>query len=273
MVKVGAIIQARLGSERLPNKALLPLPFGGGPALLAHVVNRAKPVTGVHEVIVATTMRTTDEAIYSFCMANNHNCYRGSEDDVLDRFVKAAEMYQLDVVVRLTGDNPFISPETIESVVQQHIQGEVDYSITEGLPLGTNIEVISYTALERAAKEATEQADREHVTPYIRRNSSFKKQTLNYSSVIKDLRLTVDYPSDYALASLIYNKLYKEDSLFTLKAIENLVQQNPWLIAVNVHNTQRTAFASEVEEFQEAQEVLKTGGFTRVLEKLQQLSK
>ena len=273
MVKVGAIIQARLGSERLPNKALLPLPFSGGPSILEHVVFRAKAATGIDEVIVATTEKVTDNAISDFCGQNDIIYYRGSENDVLDRFYKAAVHSNLDVIIRLTADNPFISPETIEKAVQQHVAAGVDYTITEGLPLGTNIEVISFTGLERAANVATELADREHVTPYIRRENNFKKQTVSFDSPIRDLRLTVDYPSDYALASLIYDKLFTEGKSFDLEAIQGLLLLQPWLKSVNESNTQRAAFSSETEEYQEATKMLKKGGFTRTLEKLKEVLK
>ncbi|WP_162426542.1 cytidylyltransferase domain-containing protein [Pontibacter pudoricolor] len=268
MVRVGAIIQARLGSERLPNKAMLPLPFSGGPALLQHVLNRARAATIVNEVIVATTENEADDAIERFCNIQSILCFRGNEQDVLDRFIKAATNYNLDIIVRLTADNPFISPETINKAVQQHIQESADYTITEGLPLGTNIEVISYSALKQAANQATEQADREHVTPYIRREAGFKKLTLPFDSPLKPLRLTVDYPSDYALASLLYEKLYATDPLFGFDELIEILQQNPWLKEVNAGNKQRTAFADEADEMQQAKQLLQKAGFTRVLGKL-----
>jgi len=268
MVKIGAIIQARLGSERLPNKALLPLPFSGGPSLLQHVVNRAKAATIVDEVIVATTEKAVDNAIESFCKDQAIVCFRGDEQDVLDRFVKAAANYNLDIIVRLTGDNPFISPETINATVQQHLNQGADYTITEGLPLGINIEVIAFSALELAARNATEPADREHVTPYIRRETGFKRLTIPFDFPVKDLRLTVDYPSDYALASLLYEKLYAPEHLFGFEEIINLLQQNLWLKDVNAGNTQRTAFADEADELQQAKQLLQKAGFTRVLTKL-----
>jgi spore coat polysaccharide biosynthesis protein SpsF len=268
MVKVGAIIQARLGSERLPNKAMLPLPFSGGPALLEHVVNRAKAATIVDEVIIATTENKVDDAIEQFCNDQTIVCFRGSEQDVLDRFIKAAANYNLDIIVRLTGDNPFIEPETINTAVQQHVQEKADYTITENLPLGTNIEVISFGALKQAAQKATEATEREHVTPYIRREPGFKRLTIPFDFPLKSLRLTVDYPSDYALASLLYEKLYALNPLFEFDEIVAVLQQNPWLKEVNAGNTQRTAFADEADEMQQAKQLLQKAGFTRVLGKL-----
>ena len=269
MVKVGAIIQVRLGSERLPSKALLPLPFGGGPSLLEHVVARARAAGRLQEVIVATTENAADDAIEAFCSSYAIACFRGSKDNVLDRFLQAAHQYQLDVVVRMTGDNPFVIPETIDQAVQAHLDKEVDYTITEGLPLGTNVEVVSFSALERAAAEATEAADREHVTPFIRREAGFARQSIAYTSPISSLRLTVDYPSDYALASLLYERLYQAGHIFTHADIAGLLEQHPWLYGVNAENTQRKAFASEEEELSAARAMLQAGGFTRTLQKLQ----
>ncbi|GHA61413.1 cytidylyltransferase domain-containing protein [Pontibacter akesuensis] len=265
MVKVGAIIQARLGSERLPNKALLPLPFGGGPSLLQHVVNRAKAASSEYHVIVATSATAADDQIQQLCEQEQIHCFRASLDDVLARFSDAAEKYKLDVVIRLTGDNPFIFPKKIELAVTEHLKSGAAYTLTEGLPLGTNLEVISASALLQAAAEATEPDDREHVTPYIRRTESFRKHTIHFESDLKALRLTVDYPSDYALASMLYEKLSVTDPNFGLDQLEQLLRDHPWLLHVNSQNTQRMAFASEKEELAEARKVLQQRGFTRVL--------
>jgi spore coat polysaccharide biosynthesis protein SpsF len=273
MVTVGAIIQARLGSERLPNKALLPLPFSNGPTLLWHVAARAKAAQSIATVLVATTENTTDNAIYTFCQKSQINCFRGSEDDVLTRFYTAAQKYKLDVVVRLTGDNPFIMPATLDEAVIKHIAAGVDYTLTEGLPLGTNIEVVSFSALERAARMATEAADREHVTPYIRREQGFKTQRVTYTSALSTLRLTVDYPSDFALANLLYDRLYDQNKLFNFTDIEELLQEHGWLTNVNTQNQQRQAFATEADEFSSAAKTLQEGGYNRVLQKLQEVLK
>lgn len=269
----GAIIQVRLGSERLPNKALLPLPFSGGPALLEHVVQRASATPGLEKVIIATTDEPADDGIALFCKGLGIACYRGATDNVLERFFHAAKAHSLDVIVRLTGDNPFISPETIAFALQQHKAAGVDYTITEGLPLGTNIEVVGLDALARAAEKATEKADKEHVTPFIRRKKGYRRQTLKIASPLSSLRLTVDYPSDYALASMLYDRLYQADSSFDFAAIERLLQENPWLSGINPLNSQRKAFASEKEELEEAGQVLQRGGFTRALQLLKEAKK
>jgi len=273
MVKVGAIIQVRLGSERLPNKALLPLPFSGGPTLLQHVVSRAKAARSIATVIVATTENPADDAIHTYCRNHQIECYRGPENDVLKRYATAAKRYQLDVVVRLTGDNPFVMPSYIDEAVAKHMAVDMDYTITEGLPLGTNIEVVAYSALERAANKAIEPADREHVTPYIRREHDFKRQVVTYDSPISELRLTVDYPSDYAMANLLYDRLYQQDSHFDYDGIEALLEEHRWLAQINPHNQQRKSFASDADEFESAIKTLKEGGYNRVLHKLKEVLK
>ncbi|MCJ8166372.1 glycosyltransferase family protein [Pontibacter sp. E15-1] len=267
MVRAGAIIQARLGSERLPNKVLLPLPFNGGPTMLEHIVARAAAATGLSKVVVATTDHPVDDAVQHLCITNQITCFRGSSENVLARFIDTAKAHELDVIIRLTGDNPFVSPEIIAHTLQQHVASAVDYTTTEGLPLGMNVEVVQLNALIKAAQGAKEPLDKEHVTSFIRRANDFEKQTVKFESSCKSLRLTVDYPSDYALASLIYAKLYKSDCLenFMLTDIEKLLQENQWLYEVNSHHTQRIAFASESQEFKEAEKILQLGGFSRVL--------
>ncbi|WP_299701107.1 glycosyltransferase family protein [uncultured Pontibacter sp.] len=269
MVKVGAIIQVRLGSERLPGKALLPLPFSGGPSLLEHVVANACSAQSLHQTIIATTTRSADDAIKAFCSEMEIPCLRGSADDVLERFRQTAHSYELDVIVRLTGDNPFVMPETIDRAVEQLQQTNSDYIITTGLPLGTNVEVFTRQALEKAAIQATATADREHVTPFIRREAGFNIRTIHCDSAISQLRLTVDYPTDYALAAMLFERLWKPGRPVTHNAISELLQENPWLREINAANSQRQVFVTEEEEMTEAKKLLQDVGFTRALLKLQ----
>lgn len=268
MVKVGAIIQVRLGSERLPGKALLPLPFSGGPSLLEHVVARAEAAHTLQEVVVATTVNPADDTLADFCARRELTCFRGAADDVLDRYLQAALANRLDVIVRLTGDNPFVMPQTIDQAVEHLLMKKADYTITTGLPLGTNVEVFTRSALEKAATAATEAADREHVTSFIRRESGFNAQTLALTSPIPHLRLTVDFPSDYALASMFFERLQHLNSIIGHEDIASLLGQCPWLSEVNAANAQRKVFASEEDEITEARRILQAGGLSRVLLKL-----
>lgn len=271
MVKVGAIIQARTGSERLPNKALLPLPFSGGPAILMHVVERAKSVPLIQEVIVATSTNEADNPIEDLCNHQNVACYRGSLEDVLDRFYQTAVYYELDIIVRLTGDNPFVMPDIINKTVQSHISAQADYTISEGLALGTNIEVVSLKALEEAAMQATHIHEREHVTPYIRQSKKLILNTIRFQSKVAHARLTVDYPSDYALANLLYGRLYPNNAAFDLKELEELICSQPWLLEINEDKIQKQVFKNQKEEIFTTLKTLKAGGFQWAYEKLKNI--
>lgn len=238
--RVGAIIQARMGSTRLPGKALLALPLHGtDTTVLHHVIRRARQASAVHQVIVATSTQPADDLIAKLAAEANTALFRGDEQDVLSRFHQAAELHQIDVVVRLTGDNPAIDPAYIDVAVAHHRAERADYTLTTGLPLGTNLEVISTPALARAQEQATRPEEREHVTPYLRRNpgGQFRIQTLPFTlpALVQGLRLTLDYPSDYALLHLLFSYL---PANFGLDEVAQLVLKYPWLTQINHENEQ-----------------------------------
>lgn len=263
---IGAIIQARLGSERLPGKALLPLPFGGGPTILEHAVARAQNAGSISKVIVATTDKALDNTLYSFCQQKNIACFRGDAEDVLNRFCRTASAYGLDIIVRLTGDNPCVFSDVIDHAVAAHIAAGADYTRTEGLPLGTNIEVVSSGALAQANAAATATADREHVTPYLYNTGRnlFKHQRINIGTAFSTpLRLTVDYPLDYILLSAIFERLYNKERTFGIDDLHALYVSFPWLFSLNSTNQQRKIFSSESAELEEAVSLLQQAGMVR----------
>ena len=236
--RVGAIIQARLSSTRLPGKALLPL--GGAVTLFEQVVRRARRATTVADVVVALPDSPADDALAALAATLALPAFRGSEADVLARFAATAAQFHFDVVVRLTADNPALDPAFIDAAVRAHLEAGAAYTITTGLPLGMNVEVISAPALHHAARRATAPPDREHVTPYLRqRPAEFRLQTLAVAAPPEAaaLRLTVDYPSDYALLSVLYSLLGPD---FDLAALLAGVGQYPWLPALNAANAQVT---------------------------------
>lgn len=260
-ITVGAIIQARLGSERLPGKALLPLPFGGGPTILEHVVEKVLKAKTILHVIVATTDKVQDDVLYHFCLDKGIKCFRGDTEDVLKRFYLAAEANKLDIIVRLTGDNPCIFPDILDKAVQEHLQSGADYTRTEGLPLGSNVEVISFSALARAHAATTAAGDREHVTPYFYNTGKhlFKNHRIHFTAS-QSPRLTIDYPTDYALVSLLFEKLYKPGKIINLEELLEQFQAHPWLHAINNSNQQRKAILTVKEEMEEAAKILQQAG-------------
>ncbi|KUG07395.1 cytidylyltransferase domain-containing protein [Solirubrum puertoriconensis] len=236
--RVGALVQARMGSTRLPGKALLPLPLGGATSVLGHVIARAQAAEQVHLVVVATSTLLADDAIANAAQASEVVVYRGDEQDVLRRFHEAAVAHQLDVVVRLTADNPAIDPGYLDRAILAHLAAGADYTLTTGLPLGTNLEVVNQQALATAFAQATAPEEREHVTPYLRRHPElFRLQTLDFgmAEVPTTLRLTLDYPSDYALLHLLFSTL---PSGFDLAEAGELLKQHPWLVHINDQNSQ-----------------------------------
>lgn len=236
--RVGIIVQARISSTRLPGKALLALPLGGSVTLLEQVLTRARRAATVTRVVVALPDNPADDPLAALAEAGGVAVFRGPEADVLQRFALAAAAFDFDVIVRLTADNPALDPRYVDEAVRAHLANAADYTLTTGLPLGLNVEVISRAALLTAAAEATDSAEREHVTPFIRRRPErFRLLTLplEVSTEAAALRMTVDYPTDYALQQLLYTTLGPD---FGLPEVLRLFAQHPWLTEINGANQQ-----------------------------------
>lgn len=250
--RVGIIIQARINSERLPGKVLLPLPHSSSVSLLEQILKRAKCVACADEVVVAIPESKENNGIEEVAKSSNAGVFRGSEYDVLQRYYQASTLYNLDVIVRLTADNPFIDFKIIEDVVREHVAQDVDYTTTMGLPLGCNVEVISYNALKKAMSDAKDRSDKEHVTLYIRNNPKlFNLYTKFYDSDnfgSKDWRFTVDSESDYALACCIYKELDNSDIIFSLSDIASCINKNPWMLLINKNIEQKKVYHTEEDE-------------------------
>jgi spore coat polysaccharide biosynthesis protein SpsF len=207
-MKIVAIIQARMGSTRLPGKVLLDL---AGEPMLGRVVNRTQRATTLREVVVATTVEPDDESIVQLCAARDWPCFRGSEEDVLDRYYLAAKEYRANVVVRITSDCPLIEPEIVDLVVQEFCEkGALDYVSNtlppRNFPRGLDVEVMSFEALERAWHEDKNPVWREHVTPYIYRNpEKFTLRAVVNNEDYSHMRWTVDTPEDLAFVRRVYD--------------------------------------------------------------------
>ena len=244
--RVGAIIQARMGSIRLPGKVLLKLPFNSDQTVLDNIVCRAHKIKNIDQVIVATSSSSKDDEIEEFCKARSINCFRGSENNVLSRYCDSAKEYGLDVVIRLTGDNPCIDSELISSVLNEHLKYKMDYTKTGGYPIGINVEIISFNALKKAVLLAKKDFELEHVTPFILNNSELFKIKINKApmNLQKNLRLTLDTKQDYALFCIIFDLLYEKNNYFNLKNIMELFSFKPWLKIINEDVFQKSLFDS-----------------------------
>ena len=240
-MRVVAIVQAHMGSTRLPGKVLLDL---AGEPMLARVVNRVRRAQTLGEVLVATTMQSADEAIVRLCIERGWPCSRGSEEDVLDRYYHAAVAHQADVVVRITSDCPLIEPEVADRVVQEFLerQPEVDYACNvlprRTFPRGLDTEVMRFDVLERAWREDLNPAWREHVTPYIQRNPGlFHIHGVTSGADYSHMRWTVDTPEDLAFVRCIYDHFGHDR--FSWREVLAVLEQHPEWLEINRHVQQK----------------------------------
>lgn len=207
------ITQARAGSTRLPKKVLLTI---NGQELLKIHLDRLKKASEVDKIIVATTIAEEDQVIVDLCQQWAIDSFRGSMDDVLDRYYQASKDLKPKWVVRVTSDCPLIDPQMIDAVIKLAKVNDIDYAaniLEERFPDGQDVEVFKFAALEKAWKGAKLKSDREHVTLYIRSNSTFKGGKLftavNFPSFndYSNVRMTVDEPRDFELVSQLINQL------------------------------------------------------------------
>lgn len=228
------IIQARAGSTRLPRKVLHELE---GKSVLEHVINRVKQSKTVTEVIVATTFSWDDIAIVKLCAEQGIRVFCGSEDDVLDRFYQAAKIVKPDHVVRITADCPLMDPAVIDLVIKQHLTCQADYTTNtnpETFPDGEDVEVFTFASLKKAWSDANLLSEREHVTPYIRKNPSlFKLANVKWSTDLSQKRWTLDNPVDFDFIKHIYQGLYKKNPLFSMQDVLDFLAAHPELEDIN----------------------------------------
>jgi spore coat polysaccharide biosynthesis protein SpsF len=230
-----AIIQARMGSSRLPGKVLREI---AGQPMLAWVVERARRAQSLDQVAVATTSEPDDDAIAELCRAIHAPVYRGSLYDVLDRFYQAARTFQAQTIVRLTADCPLIDPDEIDHTVGEFYSSGVDFAanrLPEGrtVPIGLDTEVCSFVALERAWKEASLPFEREHVMPYLYdQPGRFRVLLVHSSPNHGDLRWTVDTPEDLELVRQVVAR-FPGRTDFTYTEVLDLFASDPSLAAIN----------------------------------------
>ena len=235
---IAAIIQARMGATRLPGKVLKKIgPFG----LLEFQINRVKKAKNVENIIVATTTKSIDDDIENFCHERGIKCYRGSENDVLSRYYECAKIHNIKTIVRLTADCPLIDPIIIDKVIDMFLQDNVDYSAntvppeTSFWPDGSDVEVFSYKALQRAFKESTKTEDREHVTFFFWKDKSngFKTSQLSNSQDWSKFRFTVDYKEDYEVINLLYKEIEERKIFGNTDEIIEILKDRPDIQIIN----------------------------------------
>lgn len=235
-MKVLAILQARVSSSRLPGKILKPIL---GKPMILQQIERVKLTPSIDQLIVATSTSESDNTLVDILLENNIKVFRGSLNDVLDRFYKATLENSAEHVVRLTGDSPLSDPEIIENVIQQHIELNVDYtsnSLPETFPDGLDVEVFRFECLKKAWEEADLPSEREHVTPYIRNSvDKFTRSNIEYFRDLSNMRWTVDEPEDFEFIEKLYEGLYSKNKTFNMSDVLTFLQEHPDLTKINTH--------------------------------------
>jgi spore coat polysaccharide biosynthesis protein SpsF (cytidylyltransferase family) len=246
---IAAIVQARMGSTRLPGKTLADV---GGEPMLARLVERARRIPGVKRVVVATTEKPADEAILRFAADHGLSAYAGSEEDVLDRFYQAACRFGVSAVVRVTPDCPLLDPAVSGLVVERFVavRGAVDYASNTQPPTfpdGLDTEVFSFGALERAWREARLASEREHVTPYIVKHTElFQRLNVQHDQDLSALRWTVDTEADLKFVRAVYERLGAMAETAGMDDVLELLRRHPEIEAINRGTARNEGYVNSV---------------------------
>ena len=256
--KVVALIQARMGSSRLPGKILKKLE---GMPVIWHIWNRLNSVSEIDEVVVATSKDSSNDILIDNLIKFNIQYFRGSEDNVLDRFYDAASLMDTDYVIRVTADCPLIDPYWVSKAIKAILKdvsldylalptgAGVMYEKINKLPDGLDTEIFKYSALKRAWEEAKDPLDRgEAVTSYIWRNKEkFKTSSIYPKKNYGDMRWTLDTEADFSFVKEIYKELYPINSDFNFDDILEILEKNPELSKINASEVDQVKYAEYYE--------------------------
>ncbi|SFM06592.1 spore coat polysaccharide biosynthesis protein SpsF [Gracilibacillus orientalis] len=240
-MKIVAIIQARMGSTRLPGKVLRKVV---GKPLIKYQIDRIRESSYLDEIVIATTNNKKDDAIVDFCRHEKVRCVRGSEKDVVSRYLRAAEETQADVIVRFTADCPLIDADTIDQVIKAFVTKKIADYVTNvqerTYPRGYDIEVFTMQTLEKISKIANRTSDREHVTTYIRDHpDQFHIYNVFHHTNYSSYRLTVDTLEDFQLIEKIIKSLEPKWRYFTLEDVITLLEHHPDWVNINANIEQK----------------------------------
>ncbi|HAE39555.1 MAG TPA: hypothetical protein DCG57_13115 [Candidatus Riflebacteria bacterium] len=233
-VKNQVVIQARMGSSRLPGKTMLDL---GGHPVIYHVVSRCRAALAVDRVIVAIPDLPIDDRLEQWCKDNDVYCVRGSAQDVLSRYIKALDAFPCTTLVRITADCPLVDPGMLDSLLSLHEALGNDYTSNvspPNFPKGLDIEVVDADVLRRVGSIAVQESHREHVTLYIREKiGEFNMSGVSYGLNMPAVRLTLDNNDDYLALQKIFALLASARPLCSMYEVLKLLQQHPEILAIN----------------------------------------
>lgn len=255
-----------MGSTRLPGKVMLKVM---GRPMLSYMIKRLSFCKSINKIVIATTNSEQDKPIVQYCIENNILHYEGSEDDVLDRFYQTAKKFKAEKIIRLTGDCPLIDPEVIDELVGRFIkEGDIDHMNTGvTYPEGADAEIVSFSALEDAWKNAILGTEREHVTAHIWANpDKFKTKSMQNSRDLSKYRYTIDEPSDFEVVKAIFLALYKENEIFLTETIIKYLDSHPEVFNLNQGIIRNEGLLKSIEKEEEA------GGILDEYKKMRKLS-
>jgi spore coat polysaccharide biosynthesis protein SpsF (cytidylyltransferase family) len=253
-VRVIAIVQARLGSTRLPGKVLAPL---AGQPMLVRIHERLAAVPAVAEVVVATTTLASDDALARFCAARGLGCHRGPVDDIAVRLLGAVRQFGADAAVRVWGDCPLVDPDVIQAMVRALVEENLDFvhnstPQVRTFPAGLDAEVYRRQTLEAVAA-ADDPFLREFPYEFIRaRGAALRTRRVDHSEDLSAWHLTVDYPEDLAAVEAIYARLHRPGRPFGLDRLAALLRAEPALLARFAHHARNAEYFAKLEQRQAA---------------------
>ena len=237
--KIVTIIQTRRGSSRLPDKVLMPLQ---GKPLFVRQAERVRASGLAGRVIIATTTDAGDDVVAAVCREEGLDCFRGHPQDLLDRHYQAALVYAAGTVIKIPSDCPLIDPAVIDRVIGYYLDHIGEYDFVSNLhpatwPDGNDVEIMTFSALERAWRDASRPLEREHTTPYIwERPELFRIGNVSMAGGVDysmTHRFTIDYAADYQFIQTVFDELYPADPMFSVEDILALLDRRPDIYALN----------------------------------------
>ena len=248
---IGAVVQARVSSTRLPGKVMMEVL---GKPLLQLLTERLAQCKYLDDIIIATTTNLADEPVQKLSERLSLKYMRGSEDDVLQRYYQAAEAFGLEHIVRITADCPLIDPEIVDRIIRVYIDSGYKYDYVSNalkptFPDGLDVEIFSFSALEKINKLSDKKYQREHVCTYIIENpDQFHIHNVKGERDYSHFRWTVDNPEDFMLVKTIFERIYPEKPVFFMRDILALMEREPGLLQINSAIQRNEGFAASLDK-------------------------
>lgn len=242
------MIQARVDSRRFPKKVLAKIE---NKPMIWHVINRIKSIKTIHQIILLTTKKDEDEILLNIARNSNVIGFAGHTYDVLKRYYECAKKYDVNTIVRITGDCPLIDPYLVRRMLTFYSRNNLDYlsnTLNPTFPDGLDVEIFSFKTLETMNKNAKLPSEREHVTAYIRNNTDkFKTFNMKNSKNLADFRWTVDEPRDLQFVRKIYSQM-RPELIFSMKDVLNIILKNPKIADINQGIIRNEGYLTSLEK-------------------------